>query len=61
MAPGEGTILLRDTLRAHIAVILKEGKDPLMCQNYRLISLLTVDLKIFAKILSMHLIGIFPN
>lgn len=60
-AAGEGTTPPRDTLRAHIAVIPKEGKDPLLCQNYRPISLLNMDLKIFTKILALRLIGHIPQ
>lgn len=58
---GEGTIPPRDGLWAHITVIPKEGKDPLLCQNYRPISLLNVDLKIFTKILSLRLSGRIPQ
>lgn len=39
-------------LAAHFTVIPKEGKDPSSVANYRPISLLNVDIKIYAKILA---------
>ena len=43
---------LPDTLlKATISLILKNGKDPLLCGSYRPISLLNVDLKILSKVL----------
>lgn len=50
-----------DALRAYIAVIPKEVKDPLHCQNYQPISLLNVGLKIFTEILSLRLMDLFPQ
>lgn len=44
-----------DTLRAHITVIPKEGKDHAHCMNYQPISLFNVDLKIFTHILASRL------
>lgn len=41
-----------DFLRANISVITKPGKDPLLCANYRSISILNCDLKWFAKMLA---------
>lgn len=55
-----GTLPL--TLRqATISLILKKGKDPLSCSNYRPISLLCVDVKILAKMLSKRLEDILPS
>lgn len=45
----------RDTLKAHISVIPKEGKDPSSCNSYRPISLLNMDLKHFTKISATRL------
>lgn len=50
-----------DTLRAHIVVIPKEGKDHAQCKNYRPISLLNVDLKIFTRILATRLQSLLQN
>lgn len=44
-----------DTLRAHITVIPKEGKDHAHCMNYQPISLLNVDLTFFTHILTSRL------
>lgn len=52
---GDGATLPRDTLRAHISLIPKEGKDPSACGSYRPISLLDLDLKVFTKILANRL------
>lgn len=46
---------LQGLLEEHISVIPKEGKDPSQVTNYRHISLLNVDLKLFSKILANHL------
>lgn len=43
---------------AHIVVIPKEGKDPALCSNYRLISLISTLIKLYAKILALQL-GVF--
>lgn len=40
---------------ALITVLPKPGKDQKLCSSYRLISLLTIDYKIFSKILSLRL------
>lgn len=53
---------LPDTLStATISLILKKGKDPLSCQNYRPISLLNVDFKILSKILALRLQRVLPS
>lgn len=48
-------------LEAHISVIPKEGKDPTNTGNYRPISLLNVDVKIFSKILANRLTPLLPS
>lgn len=49
------TNLPRGTLKAHISIIPKEGKDSSSCGSYRPISLLNIDLKLFTKILATQL------
>lgn len=48
-------------LTAHITVIPKEGKDLSIVANYRPISLLNVDIKIYAKILANRLLHLVPE
>lgn len=51
--------ILPDSMRkATIIVILKPDKDPLMVESDRPISLLTVDIKILAKVLARRLIRV---
>lgn len=40
---------------AFISFLLKKDKDPNDCANYRSLSLLNVDLKIYAKLLAQRL------
>lgn len=68
---GSETIFPRETLKAHISVIPKEGKDPTSCGSYRPISLLNIKLftKILASCLAQHLqelvhldqVGLIPS
>lgn len=48
-------------MQASISLIHKKGKDPLNCASYRPISLLSVDVKIRAKILARRLGPIMPS
>lgn len=48
-------------LEAHITVIPKEEKNPTQTANYRLISQLNVNIKIFSKILVNRLLPLFPS
>lgn len=50
-ALGSQTALPRETLRAHVSVIPKDGMNPASCGSYRPISLLNLDLKLFTKML----------
>lgn len=52
----DGGLPLTDALGATISVVPKEGKDPTLFANYRHISLLNVDLKIFSKILANRIL-----
>lgn len=52
--------LPKTSLEAHIVILPKEGKDPSMCQNYRPISLLNIDVKILAKIIANRMLPLIP-
>ena len=53
--------LAKELLEAIIITIPKSGKDPTSPLNYRPISLLNSDLKIYAKILANRLVNIIPT
>lgn len=53
--------LRSETLGANIVVIPKPGKDPTCCGSYRSISLLNVDVKLYAKVLATRLMHLLPK
>lgn len=51
----------KDILEAHITLIPKSGKDDKLVSNYHPISLLNVDVKLYAKAIANHLLPLIPN
>lgn len=58
---SDGCPLPNQSLEATITVIPKPGKDHTVCANYRPISLINVDLKLYAKLISMRLQPVLPS
>uniref|UniRef100_A0A8C5LYI8 Reverse transcriptase domain-containing protein n=1 Tax=Leptobrachium leishanense TaxID=445787 RepID=A0A8C5LYI8_9ANUR len=56
-----GETLPPQALMANITLLPKEGKDLTNCANYRPISLLNADVKLFAKVLATRLQPHIPN
>lgn len=50
-----------ESLIAHISVIPKPGKDLSDYRNFHPISLLNVDIKLYAKVLATRLLPLFPH
>lgn len=47
--------------QASIALLLKKGRDPVLCGSYRPLSLLNIDVKILAKALARRLENVLPE
>uniref|UniRef100_A0A8C5MA27 Reverse transcriptase domain-containing protein n=1 Tax=Leptobrachium leishanense TaxID=445787 RepID=A0A8C5MA27_9ANUR len=60
-ALAQGQNLPPQALMANVTLLPKEGKDPTNCANYRPISLLNTDIKLFAKVLATRLQPHIPN
>lgn len=50
-----------DILEAHITVIPKQGRDTTLVSNYRPISLINVDMKLYTKILANRILPLLPT
>lgn len=48
-------------LQAIVVTIPKPGKDPSRPENYRPISVLNSDIKVYAKILARRLMDVLPS
>lgn len=51
----------KDILEAHITLLPKPDKDPTLVSNNRPISLLNVDMKLYAKVLSNRILPLLPK
>lgn len=52
---GTKSVMGEDSLSATITLILKEGKNNMLCSSYRPIALLNADTKLYAKVLAGRL------
>lgn len=48
-------------LKVYVVTILKPGKEPTLPANFRPISLLNMDVKLYAKIIAHRLLSILPT
>lgn len=53
--------LLPDMFTTHISLIPELDKDPSVCNNYKPISLLNIDIIIYAKALAIRLFSLLPQ
>ena len=51
----------RDVNTAIISLLQKKGKDPTLCSNYRPLSLINSDIKLYAKVLAIRLDKVLPK
>lgn len=58
---GENEEIRKESLLANISAIPKLGKDRTICSNYRPISLLNADIKLYAKVLASRLKNFMLN
>ncbi|XP_053575276.1 stimulated by retinoic acid gene 6 protein-like [Bombina bombina] len=57
----QGGSFKREFLEAEIIMIPKPNKDPSLCPNYRPISLINVDIKIYSKLIANRICKLLPT